>query len=209
MMLQRLDDPTDDLSRLPIFFLTTSNRPDVFDAAMWRRLAGIQARFTRLDRESMAAVLDKKLKPDFPYASRNGTPPEQLRQRVIGRVVAWLFSPNGDDTGQLEITLRDGTKILKHRRAFLTGAVVEQALANAIDQLAFVAEESDATDIGLDATALIDALDGVIGGLADNVTAHNTIDYVDLPDHSPVANVRRIHATRSRLSHMSIGGTEP
>jgi hypothetical protein len=82
--------------------------------------------------------------------------------------------------------------------------VVEQALANAIDQLAFAAEESEVADVGLDATALIDALDGVIAGLADNVTPHNAVDYVDLPDHSPVANVRRIHGTSSHLSHMSI-----
>jgi hypothetical protein len=204
MMLQRLDDPTDDLARLPIFFLTTSNRPDVFDAAMWRRLAGIQARFTRLDREGLAAVLDKKLKPELPYASQNGTPAEQLRQRLIGQVVSWLFSPNGDDPAQLEITLRDGTKLIKHRRAFLTGAVVEQAMANAIDQLAFAAEESDEADVGLDATCLIDALEGVISGLADNVTAHNAVDYVDLPDHSPVANVRRMQQVGGRLSHLSI-----
>jgi hypothetical protein len=204
MMLQRLDDPTDDLGQLPIFFLTTSNRPDVFDAAMWRRLAGVQARFTRLDREGLAAVLDKKLKPGFPYLSQNGTPSEQLRQLVIGQVVSWLFSPNGDDPGQLEITLRDGTKLIKHRRAFLTGAVVEQALANAIDQLAFAAEESDESDVGLDATSLIDALEGVISGLADNVTAHNAVDYVDLPDHSPVANVRRMQGTSGRLSHLTI-----
>lgn len=202
MMLQRLDDPTDDLGRLPVFFLTTSNRPDVFDAAMWRRLAGIQARFTRLDREGLAAVLDKKLRPEFPYVAQNGTPAEQLRGRLIGEVVSWLFSPNGDDAGQLEITLRDGTKLLKYRRAFLTGAVIEQALANAIDQLAFAAEEGDESDVGLDAASLIEALDGVVSGLADNVTAHNATDYVDLPDHSPVASVRRLQGTGGRFSHV-------
>ena len=30
-------------------------------------------------------ILSKKLKPTFPYASENGTPPEQLRQSVIDR----------------------------------------------------------------------------------------------------------------------------
>lgn len=204
ILLQRLDDPTDDLGKLPIFFLTTSNRPDVIDSSMWRRLAGIQARFNRLDRDGLAAVLDKKLKPEFPYASHNGTPAEQIRQRLIGQVVCWLFSPNGDDRGQLEFTLRDGTKLVKHRRAFLTGAVVEQAVANAIDQLAFAAEESDESEIGLDADSLIDAIDGVISGLADNVTAHNAVDYVDLPDHSPVANVRRLRSLRGHLARMAI-----
>jgi hypothetical protein len=140
----------------------------------------------------------------LPYASQNGDSPEQLRQRVIGQVVSWLFSPNSGDTGQLEITLRDGTKLVKHRRAFLTGAVVEQALANATDQIAFAAEESDETHVGIDATSLIDALDGVISGLADNVTAHNALDYVDLPDHSPVANVRRMQQANGRLSHLTI-----
>src|SRR5205814_1783705 len=70
-LLQRLDDPTDDLGKLPLLLISTSNRPDLIDSAMCRRL-GVQARFTRLDRDGLAAVLDKKLKPEYPYAPGAG-----------------------------------------------------------------------------------------------------------------------------------------
>src|SRR5207249_7485357 len=55
-LLQRLDDPTKDLTNLPLILLSTTNRPDLIDSAMQRRL-GIHARFTRLDKEGLAAVL--------------------------------------------------------------------------------------------------------------------------------------------------------
>src|SRR5262249_6191595 len=66
-LLQRLAGPMDELGKLPLFVLSTPNRPDLIDSAMARRL-GVQARFTRLDREGLAAVLDKKLRPNYPYA---------------------------------------------------------------------------------------------------------------------------------------------
>jgi hypothetical protein len=204
MLLQRLDDPTDDLSELPIFFICTTNRPDMMDAAMWRRLAGIRARFTRLDRLGLAAVLDKKLRADFAYAPQNGTPPEQLRINLINQVVASLFSPNGDDRGQVEITFRDGKKAIKHRRDFLTGAVIEQAVANAIDGIVFAVDEGGDPEIGLSPAGLMDSLRNVIDGLADNLTAGNAADYVDLPDQSPVATVRRLREPNGRSAHFAV-----
>ena len=74
-LLQRLDDPCDDLGRLPLVLISTSNRPDLIDSAMLRRL-GLRARFTRLDRDGLTAVLDKKLKPDYPYEAEDGQTPD-------------------------------------------------------------------------------------------------------------------------------------
>ena len=124
MLLQRLDDPIHNLGKLPIFFITTSNRPDMIDVAAWRRLAGIIARFHRLQSSGLAAVLAKKLKPHFRYASDNDASPDQLRTGLIDQIVDALFSPNGSQQPQIEITLRDGKKLLRYRRDFLTGAVL-------------------------------------------------------------------------------------
>jgi ATP-dependent 26S proteasome regulatory subunit len=191
-LLQRLDDPTESLNQLPVIWITTSNRPDLFDSAMNRRLAGVRALFTRLDREGTAAVLGKKLKAELPYRSHNGTPKAELRRNLIDQVVGWLFSPNGADPGQTEITFRDGKKQVHHRRDFLTGAVIEQAVANAIDRVVFSAAESGENIVGLDATRIIDSLAGVIDGLADNLTAQNVADYLDLPQNVSIASVRRM-----------------
>src|SRR5262249_19640862 len=106
-LLQRLDDPADDLSRLPVLLLSTSNRPDLIDAAMCRRL-GVQARFTRLDREGLTAVLDKKLKPHYPYAPVKGKSAEKVRAAIIEQVADWAFGPDGVTYGLVEVTLRDG-----------------------------------------------------------------------------------------------------
>lgn len=193
-LLQRLDDPTDDLGKFPIILLTTTNRPDLFDVAMWRRLASIRAAFTRLDKEGLAAVLGKKLKPNYPYASCNGTPRQVLRSRLLDQVVSAFFSPNGDDRGLVELTLRDGKKITKSARHFLTGSIVEQAVANAIDQLVFTAEETG-EDVGLTAAGLLATFRNQIDGVADNLTPHNAGDYVDLPEHAHVAQVRRLRGS--------------
>ena len=102
----------------------------------------------------------------------------------------------------MELTLRDGTKLTKYPRDFLTGAVVEQALADAIDQLIFFAEQSRREDVGLEGWRVSQSLRRQIETLADNVTAYNASDYVDLPEHSHVANVRRLRGTDGRLNHL-------
>ncbi len=201
-VLQRLDDPTDDLGRLPLIMITTSNRPDLFDSAMTRRLAGMQARFTRLDREGAAAVLGKKLKPHYPFACCNGDSPEEVRRELIDQMVAWLFSPNGEDRGLVELTFRDGKKLIKHRRDFLTGAAIEQAVSNAIDQTVFAAAESSQNHAGISAGTLIESLRRHIDTLAENLTAANAADYLDLPEHTQVTHVRRIRNRTGSLAEL-------
>ncbi|MBM4070392.1 MAG: AAA family ATPase [Planctomycetes bacterium] len=198
-MLQRLDDPNTDLGRLPLVLITSSNRPELMDSAMWRRLSGVRANYSRLDRDGLASVLGKKLKPHYPYASVNGYSAEQLRGTAIDQIVGNLYSPNGTDQGLIEVTFRDGKKATKHRRDFLTGAIVEQAVANAIDQAAFAAEEGH-DDAGLSAGWIIDALQRLIDGLAENFTAHNVHDYVDLPDNVQVASLRRLRQANGSLT---------
>ena len=195
MLLQRLDDPTDRLGTLPIFILSSSNRPELIDSALIRRLGGVKAVFHRLDRASFAAVLGKKIWRGFPCESQNGTPQDALREQLIQRTTALLFSPNGDDRGQVEITLRDGAKLIKHRRDFLTGAVVEQAVANAVDRIAYDAAIRDESECGLNAAELIESLYRAIDSLIDNLTVFNAQDYVDLPEQAAVAHIRRLPQT--------------
>ena len=165
-LLQRLDDPTESLSNLPVIMIATSNRPDLLDSAMWRRLARHRAHFGRLDREGVAAILSKKLQPEFPYASNNGAAPEQLRQDMIDQVTMWLFSPNNGDNAQIEITLRDGSKLTRRRRDFMTGSLIESAVANAIDEIIFDTVETGAEDIGLSVPCIIDSF---IDAIKENV----------------------------------------
>jgi SpoVK/Ycf46/Vps4 family AAA+-type ATPase len=195
-LLQRLDDPTDDLGRLPLLLISTSNRPDLIDAAMCRRL-GLQARFPRPDREGLAAILDKKLKPTYAYTPAAGHPPEKARADLIEQVGAWLFGPGPGSTPQVEIVLDDGRELLKRRRDFLTGAVVEQAVAAAIDRAVFAAD--DDAQPGLTARAVIDAFREQMDALADNLTPDNAADYLDLPENTRVSSLRRLRSPTGPL----------
>src|SRR5262249_38315929 len=132
------------------------NRPDLIDSAMQRRL-GLHARFSRLDKEGLAAVLATKLRPNYPYADG------MSRDDVINRVVRWLYGAKGDANGVVALTLDDGRELVRRRRDFLTGGLVEQAVATAIDRLVALAEEGE--DVGLSPEALTDALRHVVDSL--------------------------------------------
>ena len=191
--LQRLDDPTDDLGSLPILLISTTNRPDLLDPAFLRRLGARRAEFNKLGREDLAAILDKKLKPGYPYWGDNGSDPEQLRRGLIDRVVSLFFSYSPEEPGIVEIVLRDGTRVAKHRRDFLSGALIEQAVSNAIDEMAFALEESAAAETGFTAACLMESFRRQIDGLAENLTAGNARDYLHLPDEeNAVAAVNRL-----------------
>ncbi len=190
-LLQRLDDPTEDLARLPLILISTTNRPDLIDAAMSRRL-GQQAKFGRLDREGLAAVLGKKLRPHYPYAE--GT----SREKIIVDVGRWLFGPGGDAQGVVEITLDDNQELVRRRRDFLTGGLVEQAVAAAIDHTVLQADALG-PGVGLAEEALIDALRQVLDGLADQLTPENAGDYLDLPEDRRVRSVRRLRGRSAVL----------
>jgi ATP-dependent 26S proteasome regulatory subunit len=199
-LLQRLDGPTDDLARLPLFVLSTSNRPDLIDAAMRRRL-GVQARFTRLDREGLAAVLDKKLRLDYPYAPLAGVPAGGERAHLIDRVAGWLFGTGEGAHGLVEVSLRDGTKLVRRRRDFLTGALVEQAVAAAIDHTVAEALEVGQAEPGLDAVGVIAALREQTDALADSMTADNVADHIDLPENAQVESVRRLRGAAGHFAY--------
>jgi ATP-dependent 26S proteasome regulatory subunit len=191
-LLQRLDDPADELGRLPVILLSTTNRPDLIDSAMARRL-GTQARFNRLDREGLFAVLEKKMRPRFPYEGVAGLTAKEARLAMIERVTATLFGPGAERDGAVEVTLKGGRRLVKHRRDFLTGALVDQAVAEAVEQTVLAAEDTGAAAAGLTAEGVAEALRRQIDTLADNLTPANAADYLDLPENAQVTGVRRLH----------------
>jgi hypothetical protein len=102
-----------------------------------------------------------------------------------------MFGPNADRQSVVEVTLRGGRKLVKCRRDFLTGGIVEQAVSSAIDQAVFAAEEGRGEG-GLSAAGVIDALRQHVDALGDSLTAYNAADHVDLPEGVQVAAVRRL-----------------
>jgi ATP-dependent 26S proteasome regulatory subunit len=190
-ILQRLDPHQLELSDRLVIVLATTNVPQLVDPALIRRLGGSIENFGRLKRRSFMAVLDK-LTDGLPAASNNGCTQREIWERHIQNLAAWFFSPNGSEPGLLELTYAGAsTPVIKHRRDFLTGALVEGAVQQAARE-ASQAELNSASKAGITFEQLARAFDEQLRGIVDLLKEHNAGSYTDLPDGVRVATVRRI-----------------
>lgn len=188
-LLQRLDVTCQKLRDRLVIFLFTTNVPQVVDPAFLRRAGGTTERFGRLNRRGFVAVLNKHLR-DLPLLG--GDDATEAQRNVVHDVVAWLFSPNGNDRGQVELTFAGSTQpMTKHRRDFLNGALVDRAVQEAATE-ACRAERQGTDRPGLTAASLVAAFDRQVRSVVDQLHPHNVTNYLDLPDGVRVVNVRRI-----------------
>ena len=190
--LRRLDTTRPDYRDRVIIFLFTSNVPHLIDPAFVRRAGGTVERFGRLDRaRAFRAVLDKHVRA-LPFYSSNGDDPRHLAREASAQITAWLYSPNGHDEGQVELTFAGSTQPLrKYRRSFMTGALVDRAVPQAATD-ACRAEEMGFGLPGVTVAGLARAFDEQITSIVDQLTLHNVAQYVDLPDGDRVTRIRRI-----------------
>jgi len=188
--LTRLDKTRPELKSRFIIYVGTTNVPGQVDPAFLRRIGGRTEKFGHLTRRGFVQVLTKRLR-DLPLAADGGEDPNKARQRMAGDAAAWLFSPNGSDAGQLELTLAGSAeKIVKFRRDFLTGAVIDRAVEEACDEICARELQGDAQ--GLDPETLMLCLDRQIRAVANLINPHNVTHYVVVPEGTRVAAVRRI-----------------
>ncbi len=190
-LLQRLDVTCQKLKDKLVVFLFTTNVPEVVDPAFLRRAGGTTEKFGRLNRRSVLSVLHKHLR-GLPVHSDNGFAPAELQRRLAGDVAAWLFSPAGQDKGQVELIYAGSTTpAVKHRKDFLTGALVDRAVQEAAAE-ACRAERLGMGQPGLTTGRLIAAFDRQLRTIVDQLNPHNVRNYLELPDGVRVATVRRI-----------------
>lgn len=189
--LERLDMNSKRLSSGLFVFLFTSNVPHLVDSAFIRRAGGSTERFGRLGRRDFEAVLAKHLR-DLPFRKDMGRDPASAERRVLREVSDWLFSPNGHDPGQLQITyVGSGTAVTRYRRDFLTAALVDRSIQQAAIR-ACRAERLGAEDPGITAEMVQAALDEQVLAITGIVTRHNVAAYLTLPEGATVAEVRRV-----------------
>jgi len=189
--LRRLDPNRPGLSDKLVIVLATTNEPQIVDAAFLRRVGGAVETFGRLDQAAFRAVLHKHVQR-LPLASNNGYAPEELRRDLVNQVTAWLFSPNGAEPGLVELTFAGSTTpVIKHRRDFISGALVERAVQQAARE-ACRAQVAGTGERGLTAEQLMRAFHAQVLGLLVQMREQNAAQYVDLPDAVRVASLRRI-----------------
>jgi ATP-dependent 26S proteasome regulatory subunit len=190
-LLQRLDVTCQKLKDKLVIFLFTTNVPHVVDPAFLRRAGGTTERFGRLGRRSFVAVLRKHLR-GLPFVAENGAGPDEAERRAVGDLTAWLFSPNGADRGQVELTyVGSSAPVLNYRRDFLTGALVDRAVQQAAAE-ACRAERAGAARPGLSSALLVSTFDRQVRGIVDQLHRDNVSQYLDLPDGVRVGTVRRV-----------------
>jgi hypothetical protein len=111
---------------------------------------------------------------------------------VISEVTNWLYCPKGTDIGQAEITFAGSTvPVLKYRRDFLTGALVDRAVQQAADE-ACRAERNGCENPGVTARMIIAAFDQQVRAIVEQLHMHNVANYLTLPDGVRVANVKKL-----------------
>lgn len=190
--LLELFDPTrSGLKDKFVIFLGTTNKAHLIDPGFLRRIGGTIERFAPLDRGSFGAVLRKQLF-EKPVAAENGSSRDEALDRIVYELTAWLFSPNGDDRGQVMLHfIGHSHPEIRHRRDFLTAGLVGRSVQCAAEA-ACMAEARRIANPGLTATALKTAVDEQIQAIIGVLRADNVFNYLDLPDGIRVQHVQVI-----------------
>ena len=189
--LQRLDPTRESVRDKLIIFLATTNEPHIVDPAFLRRVGGSIETFGRLNRLAFRAVLQKLVR-GLPAASNNGCTQEDLWKQFINDMTAWLYGPNSD-TGVVELTYAGSTTpVVKHRRDFLTGALVDRAVQQAAIEACQLEYQDPAACGGVTLEHLMRSLNSQVMSLVSQLREQNVGNYADLPDGLRVASLRRI-----------------
>jgi ATP-dependent 26S proteasome regulatory subunit len=190
-VLERLDHLSDELGNLLVIFLFTTNTPEVCDTAFLRRAGGEIVNFGRIGRAQFHAILSKRIH-GLPLAPQLGGDSQLAERRLCRDVTNWIYSPNGHDPGQVEITLAgSNTSMVHYRRDLLTGAIIDLSVLQACKE-ARQQHLAGRPTSGVHRNMLLTAFDRQIGNICEQITEHNAPQYLTLPNGARVAGVRRI-----------------
>ncbi len=190
-LLELLDPTRQALSDRMIILVGTTNVPEQIDPAFLRRIGGTIETFGHLNRRNFREVLRKRLQR-IPLAARDGMGDDDLLQGMVNELTSWLFSSNGEDHGQVEISLVGSAEPLVHRRRdFLTAGMVDRAVQQVAD-LACTEEDAGSANPGLTPAMLKKALDRQVRAIVDLLSPGNVGNYLQLPDGVRVQGIRVI-----------------
>jgi ATP-dependent 26S proteasome regulatory subunit len=189
-LLQRLDMTRSEYKDRTVIFIFTSNVPDLIDSAFLRRIGGTIHRFEGLtNRYAFKSVLEKHMN-GLPFAGFNGEQQQAIQEDIVRKMTSWLFSQNGENQRMVELNCAGSETIIKHRKDFLTGALVQRAVQQASNEACRI-QGLGFENPGLTLEMLTRAFNDQIRSIVDNLSVRNVNQYVDLPDGVRVTNLRR------------------
>lgn len=168
-----------------VLVVCTTNVPSLLDVAFVRRAGGQIASFGRMNRFSFRAVIEKQLS-GRPFARGSDA------QRAVADITTWLFAPNTQGAGLVELTfVGQPNAVTKHRRDFLTAGLVDRAVQQASTE-ACDSEWRTRAPGGLTTEMLQRAIDAQVRSIIDQLSETNADQYLTLPDAVRVGTVRRL-----------------
>ena len=173
LILQKISSLGNDL-HVPVYFVATTNRPDLLDAAARRRIGMRHVILGTLTAPGAASVLETKLLPGMKYRG-NGSP-DSMKEDLINQVVNYLYAGDDAEQGVAEIRFLDNNRRLLCRRNLVTGAMLDEAVSQATDDC--LKESSECGELlGIDAQGVIRSLETQYKSLAGTLRAHNLPEY--------------------------------
>lgn len=184
VILQRLDPNREGLATKLVVFLSTTNEPHIVDPAFLRRIGGSVETFGRLDQKGFNEILIKHVE---------GLPVKgEVKLRGMANLVSTeLFNPKNDN-GVVELLFQGRTEpVIKYRRDFLTGALIDRAVQQAASS-AWQQAITEDPEAGLTTKLLHSAIQSQVLNVVHQLHPENVHNYTDLPDGVRVTRVRRI-----------------
>lgn len=186
-LLQRLDPNRQGLGDKLVVFLSTTNEPHLVDPAFLRRIGGQVEHFGRLDRVGFVDVIKKHVE-GLPAANGNGKSQKALWKENINELEEWLYGE--EDAGVIELSIKGSSPLIRYRRDFLTGALIDRAVQESSHS---AWEESLSNpEAGISTEYIKGAIAHQIHNVVKQLTPQNVSHYLDLPEGSTVSNVRNL-----------------
>lgn len=174
MILARISSLGRELNT-PIYFVASSNRPDLLDSAAKRRIGMRHEVLGSLTAGQAAAVLETKLTVTMAYRDGGG---EEARAALINQVLNFLYTGDDAEQGVAEVRLLDSNRRTLCRRHMVTGSMLEEAVSFAVDECLRQSQDAGRL-LGIDAAGVIRSLQNQYISLA------NTLRPQNLPEHCP------------------------
>jgi SpoVK/Ycf46/Vps4 family AAA+-type ATPase len=173
LILQKISSLGNDI-HVPVYFVATTNRPDLLDAAARRRIGIRHVVLGTLTAAQAASVMETKLLSSMKF--RGGDSPEVQKQDLVNQVLNYLYAGDEAVQGIAEIRFLDNNRRTLCRRHLVTGAMLEEAVSAATDDC--LKESAEAGElVGIDAQGVIRSLESQYRSLAGTLRAHNLPEY--------------------------------